>query len=199
MGGRDRPASSTEISAPFWRETVKKRRRPSSDETLTPRDELAGFCGARGKARRPTSWRALVPRLKGRPCVCRARDDETTPTLSGLADRRRRPRDGRRGVAIPLLVGASRVGRYLFLKTNDRLTSGFRHGASSSKAGELLGIEGLQAARRTRTTGREFGPTTATPTTSLTHPNPRSNSFASLTHPNPRSSRSPPASTASLA
>ena len=146
MGGRDRPASSTEISAPFWRETVKKRRRPSSDETLTPRDELAGFSGAREKARRPTRW-ALVPCMRrGGPCVGLAWNDETTPTLRASADRRRRPRDGRRGVAIPLLVCASRVGRDFFLKAYDRLpsqrTSGFRHGASSSKAGELHGIEG---------------------------------------------------------
>ena len=176
MGGRDRPASSTEISAPFWRETVKKRRRPSSDETLTPRDELAGFCGAREKARRPTRW-ALVPCMRrGGPCVKLAWDDETAPTLRGSADRRRRPRDGRRGVAISLLVGATRRSRLL--------PEGVRPAAVSEDVGlpARRGVlqsrraprdRGFQAARRTRTTGREFGPTTTPPRArrSATRPN----------------------------
>ena len=72
------------------------------------------------------------------------RDDADSPRFGGSAAAAARRR--RRGVAIPLLVCASRVGRDFFLKAYDRLpsqrTSGFRHGAAFSKAGELHGIAG---------------------------------------------------------
>ena len=178
MGGRDRPASSTEISAPFWRETVKKRRRPSSDETLTPRDELAGFCGAREKARRPTTAGSGAMDRRGAAHAWNSPGTTRRRRLSAV----RRIGGGGRATAPSRRSDSSACLRVA--RRSRLLPEGVRPAAVSEDVGlpARRGVlqsrraprdRGFQAARRTRTTGREFGPTTTPPRArrSATRPN----------------------------
>ena len=108
---------------------------------ITPRDELAGVCGARGKGA-ATDEGGLWCHGSGRPMrgsrLGRRRDDDadkTSLTGGSAAAAARRP-SWRSDVSA---CRASRVGRDFFLKAFDRLTSGFWHGVSSSKPASSSG------------------------------------------------------------